>query len=234
MMTDAQTAPIVPLAGPSVPPAAGGSPQQLVVLLHGLGSDGNDLISLAPYWQRLLPHARFVSPHAPFPFDMAPMGRQWFSLQDWSAEAMEQGARIAAPSLQAFVQGEIQRLALTPADVALVGFSQGTMMSLFCAPRWEQAIAGVVGYSGALLAPGRLAAELRSRPPVILIHGERDDIVPISSMDTAIEALTDAQISVRGYRRPGLAHGIDMKGIELAGEFLVQAFTSSQGHPPAP
>jgi phospholipase/carboxylesterase len=221
------TEPLPELSGPSVLPAAGGKPRQLVVLLHGLGSDGNDLISLAPYWRPLLPHARFVSPHAPFAFDMAPSGRQWFSLQDWTPKGMEQGARIAAPILEAFVNKEMQRDGLRARDVALVGFSQGTMMALFCAPRWAHAVAGVVGFSGAVLGAEHLAREARSQPPVILIHGDQDDIVPISSMDTAMTALGDAGFSVRALRRPGLAHGIDAEGIRLAGEFLVRAFGAS-------
>ena len=111
--------------GPRFGPASGRAAQQLVVLLHGLGADGNDLISLAPYFAQVLPDAAFVSPHAPFPCDMAPMGRQWFSLQQRTPEAMLGGVRMSAPVLDAFLDAELERHGLTPERLALVGFSQG-------------------------------------------------------------------------------------------------------------
>ena len=119
------------LSGPSFPPQSGGKPSRLVILLHGLGADGNDLIGLAPYWAPLLPDAEFLSPNAPFPCDMAPYGYQWFSVQDRSPEARLAGVRAAAPILDAFIDDELQKRGLDRGDSALVGFSQGTMMSLF-------------------------------------------------------------------------------------------------------
>src|SRR5690348_18484075 len=119
------------LEGPSRPPHRGGKPKSVVVLLHGLGADGNDLISLAPYWAPLLPEAEFISPNAPFPCDMAPYGYQWFSVQDRSQPAVLAGVRAAAPSLDAFIDEELAKRGLDESAAALVGFSQGTMMSLF-------------------------------------------------------------------------------------------------------
>src|SRR5436305_3953830 len=122
---------LMALSGPSRPPVAGGTPIRLVILLHGLGADGNDLIGLQQYWGRLLPEAEFVSPNAPFPCDMAGYGYQWFSVQDRSPPAVLAGVRAAAPSLDAYIDDELRKRGLTDGDAALVGFSQGTMMSLF-------------------------------------------------------------------------------------------------------
>src|SRR5215472_1628831 len=141
------------LSGPVRKPAAGGAPRQLVILLHGLGADGNDLIGLAPYWAPLLPEAEFVSPNAPFPCDMASYGYQWFSAQDRSPAAVLAGVRAAAPMLDAFIDEALAERRLSDNDMALVGFSQGTMMSLFVGLRRSHAAAGILGYSGRLLAP---------------------------------------------------------------------------------
>src|SRR5262249_754836 len=152
------------LSGPEFGPAAGGPPQKLVLLLHGLGADGNDLIGLAPHWARLLPNAVFLSPHAPFPCDMAPYGFQWFILPARDQAMVLAGVQAPWPILDAFIDQSLARFGLSDADMALVGFSQGTMMSLFTAPRRAQPCAGVVGYSGALVGGDRLTSESRSKP----------------------------------------------------------------------
>lgn len=192
----------------------------VVVFLHGLGADGHDLIELAPLFAPTLPGTHFVSPHAPFPCDMAPMGRQWFSLQDRDQRMLAAGVRAAAPMLDVFLDGEIARWRLTPAKIALVGFSQGTMMALHVAPRRDQPIAGVVGFSGALMDPAALATEVMSRPPVLLIHGDADPIVPFAAMAAAEGALKAASIPVETERRPGLPHSIDQPGLVHAVTFL--------------
>ena len=140
------------LSGPSRPPALGGRPSRLVILLHGLGADGNDLIGLAPYWAPLLPTTEFLSPNAPFPCDMAPYGYQWFSAQDRSPAAVLAGVRAAAPFLDAFIDDALAERGLDDADLALVGFSQGTMMALYVGLRRSQPVAGILGFSGRLLA----------------------------------------------------------------------------------
>src|SRR5467141_2296170 len=139
------------LSGPSRPPASGGRPSRLVILLHGLGADGNDLIGLVPYWAPLLPTAEFVSPNAPFPCDMAPYGYQWFSFQDRTQEAVLAGVRAAAPVLDAFIDDALAARGLVDGDAALVGFSQGTMMSLHVGLRRAHPVAGILGYSGRLI-----------------------------------------------------------------------------------
>ncbi|HXZ01107.1 MAG TPA: prolyl oligopeptidase family serine peptidase [Stellaceae bacterium] len=212
------------LSGPSRPPASGGKPRQLVVLLHGLGADGNDLIGLAPAWAPLLPDAAFLSPHAPYPCDMAPFGRQWFSLQDLSPAAILAGVRAAAPMLDAFIDQSLAALGLADRALALVGFSQGTMMSLYVGLRRAQPCAGILGYSGALVGADRLAQEIRARPPVLLVHGDADEVVPPQALPAAKAALAAAGVAVEAVTCPGLGHGIDQAGLTRGGDFLRRAF----------
>src|SRR5262249_9983565 len=204
-----ESAPMMPaLSGSSRGPASGGRPSRLVILLHGLGADGNDLIGLAPYWARLLPTAEFVSPNAPFPCDMAPYGYQWFSAQDRSPAAVLAGVRAAAPLLDALIDDALAERALDEGDLALVGFSQGTMMSLFVGLRRAKPVAGIVGFSGRLLAPGLLASELRSRPRTLLVHGTDDPLVPYESLAAAEAALKAVDIPVDTLTCPGVGHSI--------------------------
>jgi phospholipase/carboxylesterase len=208
------------LSGPSHPPASGGKPRQLVVLLHGLGADGNDLIGLAPVWAQILPDAEFVSPNAPFPCDMGPYGYQWFSVQDRSFDAVLGGVRAAAPMLDAFIDDALAERGLADKDLALVGFSQGTMMSLHTGLRRAAPVAGILGYSGRLIGGEVLAQEIRSRPRTLLIHGDADPVVPFQSLELAETALKALKVPVETVRRPGLAHGIDEDGLKHGARFL--------------
>ncbi len=217
------------LDGPRLAPASGQAAKQLVVLLHGVGADGNDLISLAPYLAQVLPEAAFVSPNAPFPCDMAPFGRQWFSLQERTPEAMLGGVRMAAPILDGFLDAELEKLGLTAERLALVGFSQGTMMALHVGLRREAGPGAIVGFSGALLAPELLPGEIRSRPPVLLVHGAADEVVPAQALPAAVAALEANQVPVTQELRPGLGHSIDERGLQLAMGFLKAALA---GAPP--
>ncbi len=214
------------LSGPSFPPQAGGPPRQLVVLLHGVGADGQDLIGLAPALARHLPHAAFAAPDAPFPCDLAPYGRQWFSLQDRRPAALLPGLDAAAPLLDAFLDGLLEAHRLEDSRLALVGFSQGAMLALHAAPRRPRAMAAVLGYSGALVGGERLAAEARSKPPTMLIHGTEDDVVPFAALAAAISALRAAGFPVRSLRRHGLGHAIDAEGVQAGGRFLESALAS--------
>jgi phospholipase/carboxylesterase len=208
------------LSGPSRPPASGGQPGRLVILLHGLGADGNDLIGLAPHWASLLPTAEFLSPNAPFPCDMAPYGYQWFSAQDRGPAAVLAGVRAAAPFLDAFIDDALAEHGLDDADLALVGFSQGTMMSLFVGLRRSKPVAGILGFSGRLLAPELLASELRSRPRTLLVHGTDDPLVPYESLAAAKAALETAGVPVDTLTCQGIGHSIDQNGLRHGGAFL--------------
>ena len=208
------------LSGPSQPPAAGGKPKQLVVLLHGYGSNGDDLIGLAPFFAQALPEAEFLSPNAPFPCELSPFGFQWFGLEDRTPEMMLGGTRLAAEILDRFLDAELAKRGLSDRDLALIGFSQGTMMSLHVGPRRPIRIAGILGFSGSLIAPQVLAEEIKSKPPVFLVHGTADQVVPFGALAQAESALRDAGIPVETESRPGLVHSIDQVGAQKGALFL--------------
>ncbi|MCR6629536.1 MAG: dienelactone hydrolase family protein [Magnetospirillum sp.] len=212
------------LSGPEALPLSGGPARQLVVLLHGVGANGADLAELIPYVAPALPDAAFVAPDGPFPYDMAPFGRQWFSLADRSVAQLAAGVQAAAPILDAFIDRQLARFGLTDADLALLGFSQGTMMALQVAPRRERPMAAVVGFSGAVVAPESLAAELRSRPRVLLVHGDADEVVNPACLAHAEQSLSAVGLPVLTDMRPDLGHSIDGPGLALAVAFLRQAF----------
>ena len=215
---------VVQLSGPSYAPASGKAPKQLVILCHGLGSDGQDLIALAPYFSKTLPDALFIAPNAPEPCDMAPMGYQWFSLNEATPETRLAGTQAAAPVLNAFIDQQLEILGLDDSALALVGFSQGTMLSLHVAFRREKPMAGVIGYSGALVGEDLLMSEIVSRPPVLLIHGAMDDVVPPDALDHAIKALAMAGVTVTSEMRPDLGHSLDDRGIMIGMDFLAHSF----------
>jgi phospholipase/carboxylesterase len=203
------------LDGPRWGPASGGRPRKLVVLLHGLGADGYDLIDLAPGWGQAVPEAAFVAPHAPEPCDIAPYGRQWFSVGDRTPARMLAGAEVAAAHLAAFLDAETARFGIGPGDIAIMGFSQGAMMALFTGLRRAPPPAVLLAYSGRLVGAETLAADLRARPPVLLVHGEEDEIVPAAASREAESALTAAGVNVEAVFRPGLGHGLDEAGMAL-------------------
>jgi phospholipase/carboxylesterase len=214
------------LDGPRLEPRAGAA-RQLVVFLHGYGADGNDLINIGQAWQGALPHAAFVSPHAPEPCGMAPMGRQWFELTFRDPNERWVGVNAAAPVLNRFLNNELKRRNLPPSALALVGFSQGTMMALHVGLRREVAPAAIVGYSGMLVFPAdaepeTAAAEVRARPPVLLIHGDRDDLIPVQALSHATQGLAALGVPVEWHISQGIGHGIDGEGLRQGGEFLAK------------
>jgi phospholipase/carboxylesterase len=212
------------LNGPVLEPLSGADAKQLVVMLHGVGSDGDDLIGLAPYFQKILPDALFISPHAPFAFDMAPQGYQWFSLQDMTPEARLAGAQTASPILNSFIDVQLTKAGLSDKDLALIGFSQGTMMALHVGLRRTAPMSGILGFSGMLVGSELLADTIQSRPPVFLAHGDADDVVPVSSLVEAVDALEAANILVTHHISSGLGHGLDDDGISKGMEFMAEIF----------
>lgn len=211
---------MIRLRGPERGPASGGRARAAVVLLHGLGADGEDLIGLADSWAGALPECRFLSPHAPERCDMAPMGRQWFSIRDRSEAALRAGVERAAPALDAFIDGALAADRLGDDRLVLVGFSQGTMMALHVALRRRRAPAGVLGYSGRLIGAARLADEAVARPPAMLIHGDADDMVPIAALHEAVAALGAAGVSAQWHVSSGVGHGIAPDGLAIGARFL--------------
>ncbi len=216
------------LTGPSRPPAGGGPAKQLVILLHGLGADGNDLIDLASAVGRVLPEAAFVAPDAPFPCDMAPFGRQWFSFQNLDPVQLPARVTATAPILDAFIDQSLATYGLTDRDLALFGFSQGCMMALHVALRRKAPCAAVLGYSGALVGVDTLAGEMTARPPIFLAHGDQDPVVRFESLSSAEAVLRGVGIAVTAVPRPGVGHGIDPDGLAQGTRFLVQAFQAAQ------
>ena len=194
------------------------------MFLHGYGADGNDLLGLAPHWARALPHTEFLSPHAPFPCEAAPFGRQWFGFEGRDELMILAEARTAAAILESFIDAELARRGLTEEQLALVGFSQGTMLALHVAPRRARPMAAVVGYSGSLIAPQLLAQEAKSKPRILLVHGNADPVVPYPALGAAQSALQSQGIPVTAVTRPGLAHAIDEEGLARGGKFLAAAF----------
>lgn len=233
------------LDGPRVPAANGERPRKLVVLVHGYGADGNDLIALAPYLQRAVPDAAFVAPDGPSPCDMSPTGRQWFpiDLDDPSRmsrdperildrfSTMSSAADEAVPLLNSFIDNELSGYGLGGEALSLVGFSQGTMMSLHIGLRRDPAPAAIVGFSGALLAPEALEGAAISRPPVQLIHGDQDDLVPPLAMFAAFAALGRAGVMTGFHISPGVGHGIAPDGIEVALRHLAAGYAGRFAQP---
>jgi phospholipase/carboxylesterase len=220
------------LDGPRVAPKSG-TTRQLVVFVHGYGADGNDLINIAQDWRDVLPDTAFVSPHAPRPCGQAPMGREWFSLTFRNPDERWDGVNMAAPMLDAFLDAELARHKLPPSALALVGFSQGTMMSLHVALRRAAPLAAVVGYSGMLLLKGDSDIEgyrpqIRTRPPLLLIHGDRDDLIPVQALLHSTQALAALDVPVEWHIDAGFSHEIGPEGLRQGGDFLARRFGAAR------
>jgi phospholipase/carboxylesterase len=214
------------LDGPRIEPRAGAA-RQLVVFLHGYGADGNDLIEIGRAWQPVMPHAAFVSPHAPHPCGQAPMGREWFPLTNRAQDERWRGVNSAAPALERFLDTELTRRNLPPTALALVGFSQGTMMALHVGLRRATAPLAIVGYSGLLVTepdatPESLAADITSRPPILLVHGDSDDLIPPQALFMTTNSLATLGVPVEWHLSAGIGHGIDQEGLRQGGEFIAR------------
>lgn len=205
--------------------APSGKTKSLVIVLHGYGADGNDLLGLADPLQPHMPDTTFVAPDAPNKCTGNPFGYEWFPIPwlDGSSEAAAaDGMAQSVKDINAFIDARMAEEGVTPAQTILMGFSQGTMMSLHVAPRRMEPLAGVVGFSGRLLQPDTFAAEVISRPPVLLIHGDQDQMVPIVSLPEAADALAKAEFEVYTHISKGTAHGIAPDGLGVALQFMAQ------------
>ena len=207
------------LDGPRLAPLSGDRPTGVVVLVHGYGSNGDDLISLAAMIQPSLPNLAFVAPDAPGMLPQMANARQWWPIESFSQVERATGAAAAAPQLDAFLDAELAMTGLKADRLLLVGFSQGTMMALQVGLRRPDRLAGIIGISGMLVAADRLEAEIRSRPPVLLIHGTQDAVVPFRSLDLASKALDASGVPVETHVAPGVGHSVDQTGLAAAAAF---------------
>lgn len=210
--------------GPSVHPLSGNQAKQLVIFCHGYGADGNDLIGLANYFQQALPDALFISPNAPEACPMNPMGYQWFDFTSNDPELIWKKVNDAGETLNKFIDHKLNELNLTDENLSLVGFSQGTMISLHVGLRRKLKMSSIVGFSGRLIREDTLADEIRSRPPIYLIHGDQDPMVPFSDTINAAKILEDLNVDVQSHISPNTPHSIAQDGLEIAIKFLSANF----------
>ncbi len=215
------------LDGPRLAPKSGRA-KLLVVFLHGYGADGRDLIDIGKQWQALLPDAAFVSPHAHEPCGMGPTGRQWFALTFRDESERWRGCVAAHPVLDAFLDAELAKHGLDDSRLVLVGFSQGTMMSLHAGLRRKRAPLAIVGYSGMLVlengkGPEALAAENPVKPPILLVHGSEDNVIPVEALFMSAQVLSEADVPTEWHLSIGLPHSIDGEGLRQGAEFIAAA-----------
>jgi len=212
--------------GSSLQPLSGNKPRQIILLLHGYGSSGADLIALAPHWRQALPDALFLAPNAPQRCGFG-AGYQWWPLAAFTPQALASGAASAAPAIDAFVDRKLKQYDLAESDLAIVGFSQGTMMALHVGLRRKAPLAAIVGYSGMLTGAHELAHAAITKPPVLLVHGAADPIVPVAALHAAKAELQKLGIAVSDHVSPGLGHSVDPIGLRLGGEFVAKALVGT-------
>ncbi|KQN76457.1 alpha/beta hydrolase [Devosia sp. Leaf64] len=210
------------LSGPMMAPKNGQAPDSAVVLLHGYGSDGNDLIGLAPHWQSLLPGALFVAPNAPTPTGMS--GFQWFSI-DWTGDRVagrQRGILEARPVIEEFLRDLWAQTGIAPERTILAGFSQGAMMALHTGTALKARLMGVIGFSGAYLPPDDLGNDILAKPPICLVHGDMDQVVDPNLSSDANAVLTEAGFDVSYHVSRGVGHGISPDGLSFASDFIAK------------
>mgnify|MGYP001181156212 FL=1 len=206
-----------------------GKVRNLVVFVHGYGADGNDLLSLADPLAEHMPDTVFYAPNAPHKCQMNSMGYEWFPIP-WIDGSTEEAANVsmddAAQMFDEWLTEIMEAESVTAAQTFLVGFSQGTMMSLHVGPRRTEKLAGIIGFSGRLLRPSELN-EVQTKPPILLIHGDADEVVPPVSMPEAAEALEEAAFEVFTHVSKGTGHGIAPDGLSLSLQFMIEMFAKA-------
>ncbi len=205
-------------------PHGGQKTERAVIIVHGLGDSASGIIGLGEAFRPALPETEFLAPDAPDPCEFSPFGFQWFSARDWTPSVVLEGVKKAAPKLNAYIDHVLETRKLTPDKVALCGFSQGTMMSLYVGPRRAPGPAGILGYSGALIGGETLPRERKSSPPIFLVHGTADEVVPFGAMEHARQGLQNANLNVTTLPCPGLGHSVDDSGLSQGLIFLRRAF----------
>ena len=201
-----------------------GAPKWLVLFVHGLGSNGKDLMTFADYWQKSMPDVAFAAPSAPAPCPDAPGGFQWMPRLPAGHPRMFPEVEAAAPTLETIIQDELAHVGLGADCLALVGFSQGTMLSLHVGLRQCIAPAAVLGYAGGMVGREHLADEITCKPPVMLVNGDADQMVPPAAQGAALETLQQAGVVAAGQVLPGLDHSVNADALILGARFLISAF----------
>lgn len=204
---------------PEINPLSGKA-SQLLVFLHGLGSDGHDLISLAPFMQQALPECHFMSPHGVERFDMAPFGRQWFSLRDRKEEVLKRLVQNSAPKAVEIIRQKQQELGLSNSDTIIFGFSQGTMLGLYLTLTADEPFKAMIACSGRLIEPEQMK---NNSTPVCIIHGIDDDIVPVGESERMAEYCAEHNIKHETLFIPNLTHSIDAEAIMFATNFILRS-----------
>lgn len=210
------------------PPAAGGKPRSLVVALHGLGCTAATIADLGVRWGPVLPHTEFVIPNAPDPYDLEPglagAGFQWFSMKDRSLRGLTASVAAGAPALDGFLDEILAERGLDESRTALVGFSQGGMIALHVGLRRPKPMAALVGIATMMLAGPELAGQIRARPPVMLVHGDADELVPVSAHAATVAMLRAVDVAVEAELRPEINHAMDEGGLARCADFVAAAF----------
>ncbi|MEQ8282553.1 MAG: phospholipase [Parvibaculum sp.] len=209
-------------------PAASGKPEWLVVFLHGYGSSGAELMSFADYWRSSMPSVAFAAPDGLSPAKDG--GFQWIGKRPAGDPRLYDDAVAATPALQAFLDAELAAHDLGPERLALVGFSQGTVMALHLGLRRAVAPAAVLGYSGGLVGADKLNDEIISKPPVMLVHGEQDALAPLYGMMASVKVLSAAGVVCQGVPVPGLGHEVNADALIYGARFLLSAFAFREKH----
>ena len=209
------------LSGPMLPPKSGNAATQLMVLLHGYGADGADLMGLGYHWRDLFPSTVFVSPNAPWPCGRNPSGYEWFPLLEDKIGGRITGAAVARPIIVNFLIDLWAQTGLTARDTILCGFSQGAMMALHVGTSLDQPLKAVVAFSGALIPPEGFGEPQYARPPMAVIHGERDQVVEPNLSISAAHTLEAAGFGVSLHISKGSGHGIAPDGLDFATAFLL-------------
>ena len=208
------------ISGPIIEPSSGNPPKQMIIFVHGYGADGNDLIGLANYFQSILPEAIFLSPHAPEACSMNPSGYQWFDLTSTDPAVLWSKILVAADHLNEFIDSKLLEYNIAEENLALIGFSQGTMMSLHVSLRRKNTMAAVLGYSGRLIGADLLKDDLISKPSIYLIHGDQDPMVPYQESLTAEKVLKEYSIDIKTHISEHTQHSIAEDGLRIGVDFL--------------
>jgi phospholipase/carboxylesterase len=214
------------LSGPKILPDSGVT-KRLIIIFHGYGADGANLIGLAEGWKTLLPDTAFIAPNAPDECEITPFGRQWFSMQNWTFDVLKQRLLEKSEDISEYIKSQAQDFGVgSLKNVALVGFSQGAMLSLFQAVYGLEECAGAIGYSGGFLVDERLKPKFNGSaiPRALLVHGDADELVPCQASLAAEEQLQSIGVKTQLFIQPGIGHEISPEGFEIGAAFLQDIF----------